>query len=488
MKKSFVLFAVVLFACAALYAGPKEYVGDRNINLLQGYTTMEMDMVSYGNTVYEAFLGMNHTDLDKGTPIFINKYIDNRYSSTLQIDVEGFDNYEFSERFTHYDFLKLYALGPDEIILTVYSAFSDNRFAFFRIKDDRVVAYKSYSLKNQRAYETQYYAYDGKDTVYVGFNGQVNFKETGWDLFLLSFDLNGNLQDAVTVYTNQNDELVGLAAFEDNVYFEIRRTFERQAVVQLDGKLNFKKIWACKYYGSDIRYIYLKSGVTGDDDIFLVQTIMETKDADDSLDYLARFSADGNFISSYKVMERTSDNAYNYCKEKISDDGILYFGHRTLYDPDDWENKEVSCISYFMDWDGNKLYEKIYRQHGELEFKNFASVDGKYFCSGENYYEAEGIGHVAYTYLVDAEPEDTDFVHMEKSDYNPLTIPQDEEAKESYDIEMRYWNSSVKVEPIEVPAWDFGYTIKLIRLPLRHIKPLSKSITNSIPLFEFSER
>ena len=188
MKKSFVLFAVVLFACAALYAGPKEYVGDRNINLLQGYTTMEMDMVSYGNTVYEAFLGMNHTDLDKGTPIFINKYIDNRYSSTLQIDVEGFDNYEFRERFTHYDFLKLYALGPNEIILTVYSAFSDNRFAFFRIKDDRVVAYKSYSLKNQRAYETQYYAYDGKDTVYVGFNGQVNFKATGWDLFLLSFD------------------------------------------------------------------------------------------------------------------------------------------------------------------------------------------------------------------------------------------------------------------------------------------------------------
>ena len=77
MKKSILLFVAVMSACASLYAGEKEYVGDKTINVLQGYTTMEMDMVSYGNTVYEAFLGMNHTDLDKGTPIFINKFIDN---------------------------------------------------------------------------------------------------------------------------------------------------------------------------------------------------------------------------------------------------------------------------------------------------------------------------------------------------------------------------------------------------------------------------
>ncbi|MBO4320186.1 MAG: hypothetical protein J5857_06930 [Treponema sp.] len=487
MKKTFLLIFVILSACAGLFAGEKEYVADKTINVLQGYATMEMDMVSFGDTVYEAVLGMNHTDLSKGTPIFINKYIGNRYNSTLKIDVEGFDNYEFKERYSHYDFLKLYALGPNEIVLTLYSAFSDNRFAFFRIKDDRVVAYKSYSLKNQSAYETQYYAFDGKDTVYVAFNGQVNFRETGWDLFLMSFDLNGNLKNSVMVYTNQNDELTGLAAFEDNVYLEIRRTFEKQAVVQLDSELNYKKIWACKYDGCDIRYIYLRSGIETAEGTFLVDMIMENHDESKSLDYLSRFTGDGEFICSYIIEESTEDNGFNYCKEKISDEGVLYFGHRTKYDPNDWSSKDVSFTSYFMDWDGNKLYEKNYRQHGDLEFKKYAFVDGKYFCSGENYYESTGISHIAYTYLVDVEPQDTDFVHIEKSSFNPLASPEDPELAEIYSREMEFWSNAVKVEPIEIPTWDFGYTIKRIRLSFRHINPLSKSITKSIPLFEFSE-
>lgn len=498
MKKTLLLILATIFISAGLYAKEKKNVFDKTINVLPGYSTMEMDMVSYGNTVYEAVLGMNHTDLSKGTPIFINKYIDNKYNSTLQIDVEGFSNYEFREPYSHYDFLKLYVLGPDEIILTLYSGFSDNRFAFFRIKDDKVISYKSYSLKNQRAYETQFYAFDGKDTVYVAYNGQDDFQKTGWDLYLLSFDLNGNLKNSVKVYTAKNDELTGLSAFEDNVYLEIRRTFEKQAVLQLDAELNLKKIWACKYKGSGIRYIILKSGTettvngsNGPDEkgTSLVEIIIENHNENKNLSYMSRFSADGDFICSYVIEESTADNGFNYCKEKISDEGILFFGHRSYYDPVDWlKDNDVTYTSYFMDWDGNKLYEKNYRQHDDLNFKKFALVNGKFFCSGENYYKSTGISHIAYTYLFDVEPKDTDFIHIEKSDYNPLGLPKDPKLAEEYNKEMDFWNEAVMVESIEIPEWDFGYKIKRIRLPFKHKNPGSKSITESLPLFDFSER
>ena len=497
MKKAFWSILAVFFICTGLYGKEKKSASDKNINVLQGYATMQMDMVSFDDTVYEAVLGMNHTDLSKGTSIFINKYTGNKYHSTLQIDVEGFNNYEFKEKFSHYDFLKLYALGPNEIVLTLYSAFSDNRFAFFRIKDDKVVAYKSYSLKKQRAYETQFYAFDGKDTVYIAFNGQIDFQKSGWDLFLISFDLNGNLKNSVKVYTNKNDELVGLAAFEDNVYLTIRNSFEKQAVVLLDSGLNYKKIWACKYEGCGIRYIDLKSSTeTAANDTngpdtkgtFLVDMIMENPDKNKNLNYLSRFTSDGEFICSYIIEESTADNSFNYCKEKITCEGILFFGHRTKYDPSDWKSKEVSFTSYFMDWDGNKLYEKNYRQHGDLNFKKYAVINGKYFCCGENYYESTGISHIAYTYLIDVEPKNTDFIRIEKSSYNPLASPEEPELAEKYIKEMKFWSNTVKVEPIEIPLWDFGYSIKRIRLSFRHVNPSSKSITESIPLFEFSER
>ena len=493
--KKILLILISLFMCAGLFAGGRKDAV--KVNELKSYTSMEMDMVSYGNTVYEAVLAMNHTDLGKGTPIYINKFVNNKYDSTFQIDVEGFKNYEFDEHYSHYDFLKLYAIGPNEIILTVYSAFSDNRFAFIRIKDGKITAYKSYSLKNQRAYESQRYAFNGKDRIYVAFNGQTDFKETGWDLYLMSFDLDGNLKNAVSVYTKKNDELLGLAAAGDKVYFGIGLNYEKKAVLQLSKDLEYEKCLGCKYSGSDIMYINLESftqtnveGANGPDadGTLLVKCSMENQGNGHNISYALRFSGDGKFVCSYMTDESYSDDSFNFCKPMVSDEGILYFGHRTRYEPDSFKHAEVNCISYFMDWDGNKLYEKMYGNCKDYDFKQFANIDDKYFCSGENFYEADGIGHVAYTYLIDGETQDSNHVEMKKTDFNPIACPTDPDAADAYDSEFKYWEKNVRVEPIEIPKWDFGCRLKKIRLNFMHLDPLSKEITDSLPLFPFSER
>ncbi len=482
MKKIFVLILTSLIGFSALFAGGRKDVDSSYINLLPSYTSMAMDMVSCGNTVYEALLAMDHTDLSEGTPIFLNKYVDNVYDSTLRLDVEGFTNYEFMENYSHYDFLKLYALSPDEIILTVYASFSDNRFAFFRIKDGKVIAYKSYSLKNQSASESQLYAFNGKDTIYVAFNGMTDFQKRGWDLYLMSFDLDGNLKKSVTIGTKKNDELIALAAFDDGVYFGIRETFEKQAVLRLSKDLEFEKCWACKSPGSGIRLFDCESDAESAN--LLVTFYMENQSAD----FVARYSSAGDFISAYKIDESASDSEFNFCKKKISDAGVLYFGQRVRYDDGFGERLGADFITYFVDWDGNKTYEKIFKDKNNLNFKRFASVDGKYFCTGEKIHTGDGIGHIAYTYLVGGKSEDTSFVSIEKTDLNPFALPENPDAREKRVKEMEKWEKRVSVEDIEIPVWDFGYDIQKIRLPYKHALPDSKDVTDTIPLFPFSER
>ncbi len=482
MKKFFALILVACIACAGLFAGGRKDVSDEKFNVLPSYTSMEMDMISYGNTVYEAVVATDQADSSKECLILINKYVNNAYDSSFQIELEGFKCWEFDENYSHYDFLKLYALGPNEIALTVYAAYSDNRFAFFRIRDGKVVSYKSYSLKNQSAYESQRYAFNGKDTIYVAFDGQRSFKLFGWDLFLLAFDLDGNLKKSVSVFTPRNDELIGLAAFEDKVYFGIRQSFERQAILQLTGDLEFEKCLGCKYDGSDIRFIDFKNDAGNEN--LLVKLYM--KNSDSTL--VSRYSGSGDFICSYDIDESSSDTTYNYCKSRFFDGGVLFFGQRVEYDGEFGKRLGAGFITYFVDWDGNKTYEKIFARNDNLNFRNFAFVDGKYLCAGENIYTADGIGHVSYTYMIAGEGQDSNFVSIEKSDKNPFELSDEPVEAKKMEDEIRRWKAEVKVMPTEIPFWEFGYSAKIIRLPYKHVQPDSTEITDTIPLFPFSER
>ena len=503
MKKIFVVISFLFLNVGLLFAqyDYAELSSDK-INVLPSYTTMLMDSASYGSTVYEAVLASDTNDFSNGSPIFINKYVKNQYESTLRIDLEEFKNYEFDENYSHYDFLKLYAIGPDEIILTVYYCFSTNRFVFFRIKNGQIVCSKAYSLKNQHAYEEQCYAFNGSDRVYVAFNGQKKFDDTGWDLFLMAFDLDGNLVKSVTVFTKENDELTGLSACGDYVYFSIRRSFEKQAIVQFSKDLEYNNLWAHKYADSGIRLWTLDS----DGKNLFVTVYMEN----DNTDYIARYSADGKFICCYSMDENCPALCHVFAKKKFTDEGISFFGK--IYTEGDFMNPEakIHYLEFFMDWDGNKIYEREFAEWDNLDFRNFEFVDGKYFCMGENIYNAEGVGHISYNYLVENIYRDTYFMYFKKTAFNPFASPvyiedngfggilnpfvarryceSQGEIKRKYESEKKYWLGNLNVQPEEIPGWEFDFAAQIIRLDFAHARPDSDEITDSIPLFPFSER
>lgn len=481
MKKIILLTGLFYLLTAASATAENTHIPEQKINVITDCTAIQMDMAQYEDTVYEALISTDTTEVTGGIPIFINKYKDNKYVSTLRIDLQEFYTYEFSERFSHYDFLKIYPLAKNEIILTVYFSNSTHHFAFLRIKNGKIIKSRFYNFEKQDSYETQEYAFNGKDRIYIAFNGKHNFSKTSWDLYLMSFDLNGELKSAVTVLTNKYDELTGLCAFKDKVYFSIRQGFENQAILQFDKDLKSYKPFAFKYAGSGIRLWSLSS----DSKRMIVSVYKE----EDESTYHAVYSPDGKFLATYKELIDESDGKWTFTKSKISDKGILHFG--TRYNSSEWQTyrtAQKNFISYFMNWDGIKTYEHGFREQDIINFKDFAFVDGKFFCTGEDLYETYGIGHIAYNYLIEEKAEDSNIVTIEKTDYNPFAVPADENSLAEFKKEEEFWNTKVKVSDEEVPEISLKFAAQIMKMDFKHTHPANTSVKETITLFPFSER
>ncbi len=488
MKKTAFIFIAVFLCLGNLVFAQRHKVPTEKINVMTDVTSMQMDLVSFGNIAYEAILSTDISDFSELTPIFINKYVDNVYDSTLCITLDEFINYEFDEYYSHYDFLKLYALGPDELILTVYYPNSTNRFVFFRIKNGEVVSAKGYSLQDQHAYEQQYYAFNGKDRVYIAFNGSKRL--SGRDLYLMAFDLDGNLINSVTNHTDENDWLSGLAAVGDYVYFSMKsgNYSEKQVIIQFSKDLEQNKIWAYKHFNSDIRACDLNASEEN-----LVVSILKE---DDDTTHIARYAADGTFISSYEMDIDLKGfpkqhSFYTYPKTVVTDDSIDFFGQILTPNEDYWDWEYIDTDHYYlafeMDWNGNKTYEHRFSEYDCLGLRNYELINGKYFCTAEDIYENygisdydTGIGHIAYNYLVEDIARDTDFVTFTKTDIDPFALPDD--------ANKTFWQDNLTVEPEPIPDWDFSYTFGKIHINWQNVRPDADEVTSTIPLFSFSER
>lgn len=503
MKKLSSLILVLVFFCGPSFLSAQYHqVAEENINLMTGSAAMQMDLVSYGDTAYEALVATDDSSFSELSPILINKYVDNVYDSTLCITVEDFICYEFKEYYSHYDYLKLYALGPDDLVLTVYYSYSTNYFVFFRIKDGRVILSKGYNLKGFKAYEEQKYAFNGKDRIYVAFNGSNKKYDNGRDLFLLAFDLEGNLVKSVSIMTPRNDEVNGLAALGDYVYFSIRaQAYEQQAILQLDKNLNYEKCLALKYQGSGIRFWDLYS----DDENLIVDVYKEN----DIKDYLVRYSSDGSFVACYEEnfllppdeVPQHSEPYYDvhvpdesdladliFRKKYVSKDGITFLCERF---PSEalWTEGIPSYYSVcFMDWEGNKAYEYEFTEKDCLDLRKAVLIGDRYFCTGEYVYEDWGISHIAYSFIIGEKYRDIDYGSFTKTDVNPFALPTDPDAKKWYDFEEEFWKDNLSVVKVELPAWDHTYTDETIQLNLQHLRPDTEEAVSGIPVFPFSER
>ncbi|MCR5218421.1 hypothetical protein [Treponema sp.] len=467
--KKLILFISMIFACSNMFAS--------KVNLMEGYTSMPMDMVSYGDTVYEAVMADNANDNSKDTPIYINKYFKNEYQTTLQITVEGLKNYDFDENFSHYKYVKLFALGPDEIAMTIYSAFSDNRFAYFRIKKGKVISYKSYSLKEQRGYETQYFSYNGKDRIYVAFNG------TGDKLYILALDLDGKIKNSVTFYNKSKDEcLIGLAACKENVFLQMGfNAYKHTAVLKFSRELKYTGLLGFSYTGNDLGRMLIEENANPN-------YLMLYASNKNFQDYFVKYSPDGDFICAYEIQDNKSDDRFNMSYCTMKDDGILVFGQRVKYDQISDPASYKPNFAYFMNWEGKVVNEILFEEENNFKISDYEFIDGKYFCTADYVYSADGIGHVAYNYLVDGPFKETHYMSFNKSSFDPFAIPQNESHLKSYNSQKEYWEENILVEEIKIADWDFKYQAKIMQLNFSHRKPDSKEVTRTLPLFPFSER
>lgn len=485
-KRTFFSGLVIFFIAAfsAFSAFPEEEIVSLNdINVLSGKSALLMDVKSYENIVYEAFIAIDSPEEELHPPAYINVYEDGLLKKSLRLDVEGFLSGELCEDYSHYDHLRIFPLGKDDFIISVYSAYSDNRLGIYRIKGNEIIYGKGYNLKGLRAYENQKYCYDGKDRIYISFMGQTDFSKTGWDTYILVFDLQCNLTQATAVYTKDNDEILGIEAFENNIYFHLSPlSWKQQCIVQLDKKFRVKKT-ICNYYDkSTIRGWSLSSN----EEYLFVETYIQN----DPSTYISKYDSEGNFLGTYKISYKDSDKNIFTGKLFYGQEGLTVLVKRQSSE-NFWNNevvKEIDRFTYFMDWDGKIHNQYSFSKGNNLNNSFAAKYDDKYLCFDFYNHKSTGIGKVLYNFSVEGKKSGCDWVCVEKVPVDFLSAPEHPAAYNSYQKLNSAWMDKIMVKKITIPELKFNVELHQVKLEYVHARPDDRKITDKIPHVPFSDR
>jgi len=482
MKKNIAwLLTFGLVLSSVLYA--QEKIPADNIFCLNNKTALLMDLQSYGDTVYQAFLALDEANDDGIIPIYINKYLQDKLDSTLRLELRGFCSGEFRENGSHYKHLHIFPIGKDEIILTIYSAYSDCRFGIVRIKDKKITDCRVYSLKNLGAYESQEYAYNGKDRIYLAFNGSPDFKTSGWDTYLLAFDLNCRLVNAVTVMTDKNDELTGLAALGNYVYYQLSTgSWANQCIVQLDKNLTVKRTIANYYKGSDIRgwdlYTYK--------DYLIIETFI----SNDNSNYYARYSPALEFKGGIKIQSRESDKYMTLFHEDFSEEGITFLTERIDLSKNWWGNDidDFNYMTFKIDWKGNKLYEYDFKEVDNLSISFSKQIGEKFLCTGNYNYEASGIGKVLYNFVLENKDKDNKWIASSICNKDFVNQPEDSNLAQAYNELNKEWQDKLIIKKLDIPEIESKLISYPVELEYLNCRPQDPELLRKLPLLPFSER
>lgn len=484
MIKKSIFFSFLLPLCLSFSAYSQQIkVSAKDINVLADKGALLMDVQSFENVVYEAFFAIDSKSQENTPPVYINTYEDGILKKTLRLDLEGFITGELREDYSHYKHLHIFPLGKDEFIISVYTAYSDNRLGMFHIKNNEILYSKGFNLKAFIAYETQKYCYDGKDTIYIAFEGQNDFAKTKWDAYILAFDLKCNLVKAVSVYTKDIDEILGIAAVGNNIYFHLSNSsWSNQCIVQMDKNFNIKKT-ICNYYDkSDIRGWYLYSY----DDCFYIKSLIRN----DPSTYLSRYDSDGNLLGTYKISFKDSEENYYTMDLFFTPEGLTPLVNK--YDNDSfWENdavKNIERFTYFMDWNGNLLWQYTFSKGNNISKSLTAKSGSKFLCFDTYNHKTTGIGKVLYDFAVEEKNTDCDWVNVEKISTDFLQAPENPASYNSYLALNAEWNDKLMVNKIKVPELKFPVSLSQVQLNYVNTRPDDAKITGNVPHLPFSDR
>lgn len=459
------------------------------INVLPYYTSMVMDAAVYEDTIYEAILALSSDDDDDPYNIFINKYIGTEYDSTISIEIppQQFTTGEFRENRSHYEHLRVFPIGKDDICVTVYSSFSNCHFTFLRIINGSIVSKKTYNLKNTSSYESTDYSYNGKDTIYFSYIGQSSFTDSSWDTWVMAFDLNGNVKSYKKIYTSEADSISNIVSFPDSVYLncEFGRYSNKKsnAILKLSPNLSLKEIYPYNYGDQNVPYLNLKKGNNNFSLVFAKYD--ENKNR---VLYQSFYSPKGDFEGSYIEKDLTEvnkqdENLFFSASYFYSDDGFTILGVHESWD-NIIQNKNEPCYyDYYKYVNFQKIegyrFDEPFAYSGEKEFY----IDGKLFITGYKTNKSSGISKVSFHTVLEnkTKVKDIPFEYL-NSDFNVLE-KNEASIKKAEDIKDLVLIVNEKV--VEEASLA---TASIIKLPWIESNPDSPEILESIPVLPFSER
>ncbi len=456
---------------------------------------MVMDVAAYDDTIYEAILALSSDDDDDPYNIFINKYIDTEYVSTVSIEIppEQFTTGEFRENRSHYEHLKVFPINKDEICVTVYACFSNCHFTFLRIRDDEIISRKTYNLRNTSSYESTEYSYDGKDTVYFSYNGQQKFSETGWDTWIMAFDLDGNVKAYKKLFTSGSDSVGDMCSFPDCVYvnceFGVYSKNKAQAVLKLSPDLELLEIYPYNLKDSKVHYLDLYNSPNK-----LILSFAGSDEKGNRVNcrsvYDSEMNLEGTFIETSLFDRNLTDDSEPFgdsvyiSSEYYSDNGFTVLGVHDSWDNILWGNQQKPVYyDYFRYADFNSVEGYRFTDPFKYGSEKRIYLNGKLFISGYRTDSSKGISKVSFhSVLKDKTSVENMPYEYEKVDFNLFdrTEAFTQKADELFGIVM--------LKDAELVEEESSATAGVTRLSWMNADPDDPEILKTVPSLPFSER
>lgn len=468
--KKIILFLMSMLLLSSLSANNSNTKENKDkIQILQNCASISADVTSYGNTIYEAICSVSKVDYDK-IDVYINKYKDGIYDSTLRIDIpkSQFSNIDFNLNYQN-EHVRLFVIEENDICVFL---FSDKIINFLRIKNDKIVNKKTYEL-NQNSSILAKITFNGKDRFY--------FSQGSNNSNIISFDLEGNIIKNKILKLNQTYNLY-LYPTQDYVY-GILKTFYSKQTFSTVIKFN-KDLDILDYYPYNLNEENSPShinGLSSTENNLYIQCSYYGKTSDEkSKQYYVKLTPEKENIVSYYL---DFDDTFHILNKFFNNDDINLIGFYMstedyldhLYYQDN--NSKVKMVLLNIDKDLN-ITEYEYPEETRFYDYNVLNFNDNIFMSGtyvlkENY----SIKKVAYNNLFSEKKQIKSKNTIIKADIKPF------EETEKYLETKKQISKTISLIDSIVNEIDSKVVVKKIKLKWSNVEPDDEKVLSNIPVF-----
>ncbi len=469
MKKKLLILVLFSLISSLFAASKKNKSVEYKMNVLPERSSVVTDLVSYKDTVYETICSVSKVDFEK-IDVYINKYIDGIYDSTLSIDIpkSQFSNADFNIPY-HNQHVKLFVTEENEFCLFLIA---DKIINFLKIQDDKIVIQKSYELEKGVSSISK-----------ISFNGLDRFYYSGGNKnsSIICFDLEGNV--IVNKFLNLKDNYeIYLAPVQDYVY-GILRTFYTKETFSTIIKFS-KDLEILDYYPYNLNednspsYISILSNL--ENNLYLQCSYYGKNENGTSAQYYVKLTPEKENIISYYL---DFDDTFHIQKNIFNNDDIniigLYMSSENYVN--NLLNKEYNYKTKIGLVNVDKdLNITEYEYSDETRFYSFdiTTFNDKIFMSGT--YELNNdnfIKKVAYNKVFSGKKQVKSKNKIVIADINPF------EETEKYLEMKKKISDKINISDSTINEIECSAKLKSIKLNWSNLEPDDEKILSTIPSF-----